>query len=99
MRRDAAVEHPNLVRPACLVQRRPHAERPLAAATTAHRQTFLALTAEINTLAEANQELLTAGQRAVRETLMIVADSAQTYGRRGETVAAAPRTRLIDEAM
>ena len=64
-----------------------------------HRQTFLALTAEINALAEANQQLLTAGQRAVRETLMIVADSAQTYGRRGETVAATPRTRLIDEAM
>src|SRR5947208_14139055 len=63
-----------------------------------HRQAFLALTAEITALAVANQDLLTAGQRAVRETMMIVSDAAQTYGRRGETVAAAPRTRLIDEA-
>jgi hypothetical protein len=64
-----------------------------------HRKTFLALTAEIKALAAANQELLTAGQRAVRETMLVVADSGQTYGRRGETVAAAPRIRLIDEAM
>jgi hypothetical protein len=64
-----------------------------------HRRAFLELTAEINALAEANQELLTAGQRAVRETMMIVSDSAQTYGRRGESLTAAPRTRLLDEAM
>jgi len=45
------------------------------------------------------RELLTAGQRAVQETMLVVSGSAQTYGRRGETVAATPRTRLIDEAM
>lgn len=64
-----------------------------------HRKTFRALTAEISSLAEANRELLTAGQRAVQETMLIVSGPGQTYGRRGETVAAAPRTRLIDEAM
>jgi len=31
--------------------------------------------------------------------MLVVSGSAQTYGRRGETVAATPRTRLIDEAM
>ena len=64
-----------------------------------HRKTFRALTAEITALADANRELLTAGQRAVQETMLVVSGSAQTYGRRGETVAATPRTRLIDEAM
>ena len=53
----------------------------------------------LTALAEANRDLLTTGARAVRETMLSVAGSVETYGRRGETVAAAPRTRLIDEAM
>jgi hypothetical protein len=64
-----------------------------------HRKAFMTLTAEISTLAEANRDLLTAGQRAVRETLLVVAGSVETYGRRGQTVAAAPRARLVDEAI
>jgi hypothetical protein len=64
-----------------------------------HRRAFLTLTAEVSALAEANRDLLTTGARAVRETMLSVAGSVETYGRRGETVAAAPRTRLIDEAM
>jgi FlgN protein len=64
-----------------------------------HRRAFLALTTEITALAEANRDLLTAGQRAVRETMLAVAGSVETYGPRGQTVAAAPRTRLVDEAM
>ncbi len=64
-----------------------------------HRKTFRALTAEISALAETNRELLTAGQRAVQETMLVVSGTVQTYGRRGESVAAAPRTRLLDEAM
>jgi hypothetical protein len=64
-----------------------------------HRKTFLALAAEISALAEANRDLLSAGQRAVREAMLAVSGSFETYGRRGETVAAAPRSRLIDEAM
>ena len=53
----------------------------------------------LTALAEANRDLLTAGQRAVRETMLAVAGSVETYGPRGQTVAAAPRTRLVDEAM
>jgi hypothetical protein len=64
-----------------------------------HRKAFLALTSEISSLAEANRELLTSGQRAVRETMLAVAGTVETYGRRGQTVAAAPRIRLVDEAM
>ena len=64
-----------------------------------HRKAFLTLTAEVSSLAEANREMLTIGARAARETMLAVVGSVETYGRRGETVAAAPRTRLIDEAM
>ena len=64
-----------------------------------HRRAFLTLTTEITGLAEANRDLLTAGQRAARETLLAVAGSVETYDPRGQTVAAAPRTRLVDEAM
>lgn len=64
-----------------------------------HRKAFLTLAAEITALAEANRELLSAGQRAVRETMLAFVGSVETYGRRGETVAAAPRTRLFDSAV
>ena len=64
-----------------------------------HREVFLKMTAEIRALADANRELLTIGQRAAQETMLLVGDSVQTYGRHGEAVAVAPRTRLIDEAM
>jgi hypothetical protein len=64
-----------------------------------HRKAFLTLAAEVTALAETNRDLLTSGQRAVRETMLTVVDSVETYGRRGETVAAAPRVRLFDEAI
>jgi len=64
-----------------------------------HRRAFLTLTTEITALAEANRDLLTAGQRAARETMLAFAGSVETYDPRGHTVAAAPRTRLVDEAM
>ncbi|WP_433610074.1 flagellar export chaperone FlgN [Dactylosporangium sp. CA-139114] len=64
-----------------------------------HRKAFLTITAEVSAIAEANRDLLTTGARAARETMLAVVGSVETYGRKGETVAAAPRTRLIDEAM
>ena len=64
-----------------------------------HRKAFMQLTAEVSALADVNRDLLTSGQRAVRETILAVGGSVETYGRRGQTVAAATRNRLIDEAM
>jgi len=64
-----------------------------------HRKAFLTLTAEISALAETNRELLTTGQRAVRETMMAFAGSADTYGPQGQTVPDARRARLLDEAI
>ena len=64
-----------------------------------HRKAFLTLTAEIGGMAEMNRDLLTAGQRAARETMMIVTGSVETYGRNGQSVASDRRARLVDEAI
>lgn len=64
-----------------------------------HRKAFVTLSAEISGLADANRELLSAGQRAVRETMLVVAGSVDTYGPRGQTVSSARRSRLVDEAI
>jgi hypothetical protein len=64
-----------------------------------HRKAFLALAAEVNAIAEANRDLLTAGQRAVRETMLAFVGSVETYGRRGETVAGVPHPRILDQAV
>jgi FlgN protein len=64
-----------------------------------HRRAFLTLTAEITALANANRDLLTRGQRAARETMLMVAGSVETYGSRGETVSVDRRARLVDEAI
>jgi flagellar hook-associated protein 3 FlgL len=65
-----------------------------------HRAAFLALTAEITGLANANRDLLTLGARAVWETVLIVTGSLETYGSCGETMKAAARApRPVGEAM
>lgn len=64
-----------------------------------HRATFLKLTAEITALAETNRDLLTTGQRAVREALLSVSGSLETYGRTGATSASPSASRLVNEAM
>lgn len=65
-----------------------------------HRKAFLTLTAEIGGMADANRELLTAGQRAARETMLVVAGNVETYGRQGQTVTGGVRRpSLVDEAI
>lgn len=65
-----------------------------------HRKAFLLLTSEISGMADANRDLLTAGQRAARETMLAVAGSVETYGRMGQTVSGGVRRpSLVDEAI
>jgi hypothetical protein len=64
-----------------------------------HRAAFLALTAEINQLAEANRDLLTGGQQAAREALLAFHDAEPTYTPAGSTVTTAARARLWDEEL
>jgi hypothetical protein len=65
-----------------------------------HRKAFLTLTSEISSLADLNRELLTAGQRAARETMLSFAGTVETYGRQGQTVTGGVRRpSLVDEAI
>ena len=65
-----------------------------------HRKAFLTLTQEIGTMAEANRDLLTAGQRAARETMLAFAGTVETYGPQGKTVSGGVRRpSLVDEAI
>jgi hypothetical protein len=64
----------------------------------AHRQAFLALTAEISTMAEANRDLLAAGAKATREALLGLEQSVGTYGPQGRmTTQVTPR--VVDQAL
>ena len=65
-----------------------------------HRKAFLTLTAEIGAMADTNRELLTAGQRAARETMLTFAETVETYGPQGQTVSGSVRrSSLVDEAI
>jgi hypothetical protein len=65
-----------------------------------HRKAFLLLTSEISGMADTNRDLLTAGQRAARETMLAVAGSVETYGPTGQTVnGGVRRPSLVDEAI
>ena len=65
-----------------------------------HRNAFLTASAEITSLAQTNRDLMTAGYRAARETLMsLVEPEPATYSPRGESVQRARGPRLLDEAI
>ena len=83
---------------ASLAQLADRVDDPWSGLLREHRDAFLTLTAEINALAEANQEMLTTGLRAVRETMLTVPGGTETYGRRGEAVAVMAQGQLIDKA-
>jgi hypothetical protein len=65
-----------------------------------HRTAFLTLTSEIAAMADANRDLLTAGQRAARETMLAFAGTVETYSPQGKTVSGGVRrSSLVDEAI
>jgi hypothetical protein len=65
-----------------------------------HRKSFLTLTSEISAMAGANRDLLTAGQRAARETMLAFSGTVETYGPQGQTVNSGDRRpSLVDEAI
>ncbi|WP_432514943.1 flagellar export chaperone FlgN [Kineococcus sp. SYSU DK001] len=67
-----------------------------------HRDAFLTLTAEIQDLADANRDLLNAGSRALRETLLGLDKPLDTYTARGKNTAASAggsRAHFVDEAL
>ncbi|HEY0358546.1 MAG TPA: flagellar export chaperone FlgN [Mycobacteriales bacterium] len=75
------------------------APAPWAELLRSHRQNFLTLTGEIHAVAESNRELLSAGQRATRETLLSLSDGIETYTPSGLASSVAQSRRIVDEAV
>lgn len=63
-----------------------------------HHEAFQTATREITALAETNRELITAGYRSARETLLTFGDGAQSYNATGDavTVGGTNQQRLVD---
>ena len=77
-----------------------HAPAPWDDILREHRNAFLAASAEIQALAQENRELLTAGYRAARETLMSLGDpEPATYSPTGEAVQHNRGPRLLNSAI
>lgn len=76
------------------------ADEPWRTIMLEHREAFVAVTAEITQLAESNRELLTAGYRAARETLLSLDAAADGYNPEGNAVTSAPRpASLLDRSL
>lgn len=80
---DAIAEELGLPSPATLAQLEAAADEPWATLYADHRRALVALIAEVEQVTAENRKLLTAGARAIRETLLSVSATVQTYDSRG----------------
>lgn len=74
-------------------------EEPWASILGDHRDAFLTLTADVTALAEVNRDLITAGIRSARETLLTLTEGTDGYDADGSAVLASNRTPLIDRSL
>jgi hypothetical protein len=73
------------------------ADEPWRTILLDHHEAFTTITREIAALAEANRDLITAGYRSARETLMSMNDGADGYNADGDAVhGIGSRQRLVD---
>jgi hypothetical protein len=73
------------------------AEEPWAAILNDHRTAMLALVAELERTSAQNRALLAMGARSIRETLLALTESVDTYDGRGVASGAGPRSGIMDE--
>lgn len=64
-----------------------------------HRDAFVAVTREIADLADSNRDLISAGYRSARETLLSLDEGVAGYSPDGSAVAAPERHRLLDRSL
>jgi len=94
---DAIAEELGLAIPATLAQLEAAADEPWATLYGEHRRALLQLIAEIDQVTAENRKLLVAGARAVRETLLSVSQTVQTYDSSGSATASNSGPLLMDE--
>ena len=86
-----------LAGPPTLAELEATAPEPWATLFAEHRQALVQLVSEIEQTTAANRTLLTAGARAVRETLLSVTQTVRTYDKRGTASPFAGGSMLMDE--
>lgn len=64
-----------------------------------HRDAFARITADVTALADTNRELITAGIRSARETLLAVTEGADGYSADGSAVVGLTRRPLVDRSL
>jgi len=94
---DAIAEELGLPSPATLAQLEAAAAEPWATLYADHRRALVALVAEVEQVTTENRKLLTAGARAIRETLLSVSATVQTYDSRGTAASTETGPLLMDE--
>lgn len=74
-------------------------EEPWTSILTDHRDAFLQVTADLTTMAETNRDLITAGIRSARETLLTLTEGTDGYSADGSAVVGTARKPLIDRSL
>lgn len=72
---------------------------PWASILADHRDTFTKISADITAMAETNRELITAGIRSARETLLSLTEGTDGYSADGSAVVGLTRTPLVDRSL
>ncbi|QBR94398.1 flagellar protein FlgN [Nocardioides euryhalodurans] len=75
------------------------AEEPWSTILAEHRQAFVAATADITALADSNRDLISAGYRSARETLLSLGETTDGYAADGSATAEPVRPRLVDRSL
>lgn len=74
-------------------------DEPWSTILREHRDAFVAVTREIADLADANRDLISAGYRSARDTLMSMGDEASGYSPDGSALVGANPHRLLDRSL
>ncbi len=74
-------------------------DEPWSSILADHRDAFIRITADVVTMADTNRELITAGIRSARETLLNLSDGTDGYTADGSAVAGPARTPLLDRSL
>jgi hypothetical protein len=94
---DAISEELGLPTGATLAQLEAAVPEPWATLYGEHRRALIKLVAEVEQVTAENRGLLTAGARAIRETLLSVSQTVQTYDASGSAAPFVPGPVLMDE--
>ncbi len=94
---DAVAEELGLAIPPTLAELEAAAPQPWATLYAEHRRALVQLVAEVEQVTGENRRMLTAGARAIRETLLSVTETVQTYDARGSASTGHSSALLMDE--